>query len=333
VSLTPVEPEAVLAWVESPFQLLGALEAHAGGHLGRELAVLPRAGSTAQAATVTELERLGLPSGAGILAPDEGPRPYSGVLAAGDVFSGKVQRLLVQRAPARVVLLDDGRATRRVMDALSGSGVPLIRPHVVASPPRAILAKLALMRLKRMAAQGRLRVVTALPLPDSVVAAAELAGVRVQKHSFSWLRALPGGGAPRHNTVVLGSSMVANDLIAAQPYLDWVRDIARSGPVSYRAHRREDERTLAPLRAMAGVDVESGEVPVELSLRGMTDRQHVLTLPTTAVSTLRLITPQAHIQEFAVPATWWQPSVPPVARMHLVPDDEKYDPQAYSHDQ
>jgi hypothetical protein len=46
----------------------------------------------------------------------------------------------------------------------------------------------------------------------------------------------------------------------------------------------------------------------------------VLTLPTTAVSTLRLITPEARIQEFAVPDSWWLPDVPMVARRHLVPD-------------
>jgi hypothetical protein len=332
VSLTPKEPGAVLAWVESPFQLLGALEAHAGGILGDELAVLPRAGRTALEATVAELHRLGLPPGARILAPSSRLRLHGETFGIGDAFSGKVQRLLVERSPVRAVLLDDGRSTRRVMDALTCPGVPLMRPHVAASPPRAILARLALLRLKRLAARGRLRVVTALRLPDPVVAAAELAGIRVQKHAFSWLRALPGGGVPRFGTVVLGSSMVANDLIAAGPYLEWVRDIARSGPITYRAHRREDERTLGPLRELPGVDVEDGEVPVELSLRGMTAQQHVLTLPTTAVSTLRLITPQVRIQEFAVPATWWRPDVPQVARMHLVPDDERLDPQAYSHD-
>jgi hypothetical protein len=74
------------------------------------------------------------------------------------------------------------------------------------------------------------------------------------------------------------------------------------------------------------VVIETGQVPVEVSLRGMTSRNRVLTLPTTAVSTLRMITPQARIQEFAVPDCWWLPHVPTVARRHLVPDRGQSDP-------
>ena len=94
----------------------------------------------------------------------------------------------------------------------------------------------------------------------------------------------------------------------------------KEGPLTYRAHRREDLRTLGPLADCPGVVIETGQVPVEVSLRRMTARNRILTLPTTAVSTLRLITPEARIQEFAVPDCWWLPDVPMVARRHLVPD-------------
>jgi hypothetical protein len=316
----------VLAWVESPFQLLGAVEAHASGLLGRRLRVLPRRGVVPLAATVVEVHRLGLPPGVTVLSPSTAPRHRSGPLAVGDAFSGEVHKLLLLSSPASATLLDDGRSTRRVMDALVRLDVPLIRPHVVPTPARGLLARLALTRLKRLAGQGRLRVVTALQLPSAVTAAAERSGIAIARHDFSWLRGLPGGGIPGHDTVVLGSSLVANDLIAAQPYLDWVRAIAQEGPITYRAHRREDARTLEPLARTPGIVVETGQVPVEVSLRGMSDRQRVITLPTTAVSTLRLITPQARIQEFAVPDTWWLPGVPRAARLHLVPDDGELDP-------
>jgi hypothetical protein len=314
------EKGAVLAWVESPFQLLGALEAHSSGVLGERLVVLPRQGVEPLATTITELQRLGLPPGVSLLPAGPAPHRHNGPLAIGDAFSGAVHRMLVQSSAPTLVLLDDGRSTRRVMDALVMPGVPLIRPHIVPSPPRALLAKVALAKLKRMAGQGRLRVVTALNLPDAVVEAATAAGIRVQKHDFSWLRGLPGDAVPGTDTVVLGTSLVANDLIAAQPYLDWVCGIAQEGPVTYRAHRREDERTLGPLSQCPGVVVETGQVPVEVSLRRMTNRNRILTLPTTAVSTLRMITPDARIQEFAVPDCWWLPDVPMVARRHLVPD-------------
>jgi hypothetical protein len=311
---------AVLAWVESPFQFIGALEAHASGALGDRLVVLPRHGVEPLATTIAELRRIGLPAGVSVLTAGSPPHRRGGQLAVGDAFSGAVHRLLLQSSPQVLVLLDDGRSTRRVMDALVKPGVPLIRPHVLASAPRALLAKLALAKLKWQAQRGRLRVVTALNLPDAVIDAATAARIPIQKHNFAWLRGLPGNAVPGTDTVVLGTSLVANDLIAAEPYLDWVRGIALQGPITYRAHRREDERTLGPLSRCPNVVIETGQVPVEVSLRGMVARHQVLTLPTTAVSTLRLITPQARIQEFAVPDGWWLAHVPTVARRHLVPD-------------
>ena len=317
------ESVPALAWVESPFQLLGALEAHASGRLGGRLVVLPRQGVAPLAATVAAVSALGLPDGVELLPPGRVGgvhRRRLGTLALGDAFSGEVHKLLLTSRPRDVVLLDDGRSTRRVMDALVFPDVPLVRPHISPSPPRALLARAALLRLTRLARAHRLTVITALRLPPAVLTAAELIGVRVLHHSFSWLRAVPGPDTPTTDTVVLGTSLVANDLIAAAPYLDWVRALAAEEPITYRAHRREDERTLAPLRANPNVTVETGSVPVEVSLRGMTARNRVLTLPTTAVSSMRLITPEAQIQEFAVPDSWWLPHVPRVARLHLVPD-------------
>jgi hypothetical protein len=322
------DPGAVLAWVESPFQLLGALEAYAAGRLGRRLIVLPRQGVEPLERTITELYCLGLPEGVTLLAPGPAPRRYTGILAIGDAFSGEAQRLLLRSTPRAVVLLDDGRSTRKVMDALLSQGVPLIRPHIRASVARAVLAKLALLRLKRLIRQGRLRAITALALSDQLLAAARTAGMSIEQNTFSWLRGLPGDASDVHDTVILGTSLVANDLIAAEPYLDWVRAIAADGPVTYRAHRREDARTLEPLSRYPGIAVETGYVPAEISLRAMTSRQRVLTLPTTAVSTLRLITPEARIQEFAVPDSWWLPQVPMVARRHLVPDPGEPEPSA-----
>lgn len=317
---------AVLAWVESPFQFLGALEAHAAGALGERLVVLPRQGVEPLSSTIAAVRRLGLPDGVSVLPPGPAPGRRGGTLAVGDAFSGAVHRLLLQSSPHTVVLLDDGRSTRRVMDALVRPGVPLIRPHIVPSPPRALLARLAQAKLARLAGRGRLRVVTALNLPDAVVEAAVKAGISIQTHDFGWLRSRPGDAVPTTDTVFLGTSLVANDLISAEPYLDWVRGIAEISPITYRAHRREDHRTLGPLSLCPNVVIETGQVPVEVSLRGMTDQYRVLSLPTTAVSTLRLITPQARIQEFAVPDSWWRPHVPTVARRHLVPDRGQPEP-------
>ncbi|MFI7585654.1 hypothetical protein ACIB24_01100 [Spongisporangium articulatum] len=313
----------VEAWVESPFQLLGALEAHAEGLLGESLDVVPRAGLEPLAVTVAELTRLGLPAGSTVRPAVAAPARGARTLAVGDVFSGRVQQLLAGRPPHRVVLLDDGRATLRMLQALSRRDVPLVRPHAPASALRSALARVTLARLKHLARAGRLDVVTALDVPPELVDAARRVGVQVHRHSFGWLRSQPSDvPAAGPGPVVLGSSMVANGLIHAEPYLEWVRSIAANsptGPVTYRAHRREDERTLRPLRA-AGVDVRSGAVPVEVSLRGMALGQQVVTLPTTAASTLRMLAPQARVSEYAVPETWWQAGVSDVTRQRLVPE-------------
>lgn len=318
--------DVTLAWVESPFQLLGALEAHSAGQLTHALAVLPRRGVESLQRTIAELHRLGLPSGVRILASARAPHTYNGDLAVGDAFSGEVHLLLLSSLPSSVVLLDDGRSTRRVMDALVGTELPLVRPHIHPSPSRALLAKLALRRLRWLARHGRLRVVTAMNLPGSVVDAARGSGIPVSRHDFSWLRSLPGDPVADAETVVLGTSMVATRLISPQPYLEWVRAVAEYGPVTYRPHRREDAATLGPLSRIPGLTIAPGAVPVEVSLRGLTPRQRLITLPTTAVSTLRMVAPAARIQEFAVPDEWWLPDVPEAARKHLVPDGSGLSP-------
>ncbi|GAB6899538.1 hypothetical protein [Kineosporia succinea] len=315
----------VQAWVESPFQLLGALEAHAAGRLGRRLDVLPRKDVEPLVTAVAEVTRLGLPEGAAVRLPSGAPRRGGDDLAVGDAFSGAVHRLLVQGPPRRLVLLDDGRSTRRVMDALLDPEIPLVRPHVRQTAHRNVLARMAKARIRRMISQGRVRVITSLPLPDRVLREAAAIGLPVEPNDFAWLRSLPGGesGQPGvEKTIVLGTSMVANRLIKAAPYLSWIRGLADRGPVVYRAHRRENASTLSPLTNYPGITMVHGEVPVEISLRGMTEAHRVMSLPSTAVTTLRLIAPQARIQEFAVPRDWWMPETPEAARQHLVPDDE-----------
>ena len=313
-------PDVTLAWVESPFQLLGALEAHSTGQLTHALAVLPRKGVQSLQRTIAELQRLGLPQGVRIMDASRAPHTYNGNLAIGDAFSGEVHLLLLSSLPRSVVLLDDGRSTRRVMDALIGTELPLVRPHIHPSPSRAFLARLALRRLRHLARRRRLRMITAMNLPLQMVDAAERSGIPVGRHDFSWLRSLPEDPVADADTVVRGTSMGATRLISARPYLDWVRAVAGEGPVTYRPHRREDASTLGPLSKVPGVTIAPGSVPVEVSLRGLTPRQSLITLPTTAVSTLRLVAPSARIQEFAVPDAWWLPDVPEAARKHLVPD-------------
>ena len=105
---------------------------------------------------------------------------------------------------------------------------------------------------------------------------------------------------------MLGTSLVANNLVKAEPYVEWVQAIAREAPVTYWAHRREDARTLGPLGRTPGIEITAGQIPVELSLRGVTSHR-LITLPTTAATTLRMLVPGVNVHEYAVPESWWQP--------------------------
>jgi len=154
-----------------------------------------------------------------------------------------------------------------------------------------------------------------------VLDAARNLGIDVRRHEFEWLRSLPVTSVPGSETVVLGTSLVANNLVKAAPYVEWVQAIAREASVTYWAHRREDARTLGPLGRTPGIEITAGEIPVELSLRGVTSHR-LITLPTTAATTLRMLVPGVDIHEYPVPESWWQPGVPAAARMHLVPDPD-----------
>ncbi|NUR86723.1 MAG: hypothetical protein HOY71_21780, partial [Nonomuraea sp.] len=77
------------AWVESPLQMLCAVEAHHAGLLGPRTSLVPRAKLRPLKATRRELARLDLPAGLELAEPSERmPRRLN---AVGDAFSGRVQ--------------------------------------------------------------------------------------------------------------------------------------------------------------------------------------------------------------------------------------------------
>ncbi|NUS01176.1 MAG: hypothetical protein HOV97_01300, partial [Nonomuraea sp.] len=114
------------AWVESPLQMLCAVEAHHAGLLGPGTVVVPRAGLRPLRATRKELRRLDLPDGLTLAEPRE--RMPRRVQAVGDAFSGKVQVRWLASAPGHVVVVDDGLATLRLLELLAGGPFrPLLR--------------------------------------------------------------------------------------------------------------------------------------------------------------------------------------------------------------
>jgi len=307
-----------LAWAESPLQLLSALEARHAGLLG-PVEVRVRPGSDALHATAREAVRLGLPPKTTLTFTERIGRTGA-TWALGDAFSGRAQgRMLLSRAPERIVLLDDGLATLHLLGLLCGPWKqPLLRARARPGAVRRGFSALAGHRLRALARQGRVTAFTGLPVPAQLLARTRRVGVPVISHEFSWLRALPDEPPPVRRCVVLGTSLVANGLVDRGAYLGWLGGITEEEPVAYYPHRRECPRVLELLREDPAVTLVERDLPVELSLRGLTPEHRVLSLPSTALTSLRVLHgPGPRIEGVGVPAAWWTERADPALRTHL----------------
>jgi hypothetical protein len=308
-----------LAWAESPLQLLSALEARHRGLLG-PAEVRVRTGSDALHATAREVIRLGLPAKTTLTFAEHIGRTGS-TWALGDAFSGRAQaRMLLDRAPERIVLLDDGLATLHLLGLLCGPWrQPLLRARARPGPARRAFAALAGQRLRGLARQGRVSVFTGLPIPGALLARARRVGIPVLVHDFAWLRTLPAEPPPEQRCVVLGTSLVANGLIEREAYLEWLDKVTGREPVAYYPHRRECPEVLARLREDPAVTLVERDLPVELSLRGLTAGHRVLSLPSTAITSLRVLHGGngPRIEGVSVPSGWWTEQAAPALRTHL----------------
>lgn len=303
--------------MESPLQMLCAVEAHHRGLLGQQTLLVPRAGLRALAATRRELVRLGLPEGLQLAKPQE--RMPRGVLAVGDAFSGKVQLRWLTSRPRRIVIVDDGLATIRLLELLAaGRAKPLLRARAEHGALRTALGRAAALRLR--AGAKSVSVFTALPVPGELAQDVRKAGFELVEHDFSWLRDQPlAEPGPAERTVVLGTSLVRNGLVHRERYLRWLSALAQEEPLAYFPHRREDPVDLAVIRDNPGITVHDAGAPAELTLRGLDAGQRVLSLPSTAITSLRvLLEPRGvEVSPVDVPDDWWTSRAAPSLRDHL----------------
>lgn len=295
--------------------MLCAVEAHHAGLLGPETAVVPRAGLRPLKATRRELRSLGLPDGLVLAEPRE--RMPRRVQAVGDAFSGKVQLRWLTSRPGRIVIVDDGLATLRLLELLAaGPYRPLLRARAHPTRLRSALGLAAALRLR----YSKVSVFTALSVDDKLAEAVRQAGVDLVRHDFAWLRAQPPSAqGPAERTVVLGTSLVRNGLVHRDHYLRWLTDLAAREPLAYYPHRREDPVDVALIRERPGITVHDAGVPAELTLRGLDPGQRVLSLPSTAITSLRvLLSPRGvAVEPVDVPDDWWTSRAAPALRSHL----------------
>jgi hypothetical protein len=309
-------------WAESPFQLLSAVEAQHAGRLGPSTDVTLRAGLAPLTTTAAEIERLGPPAGLRPHTVDlRPPRPSGPVrLVIGDAFSGAVQRRLAGARDPQLVIVDDGLATVHLLELLTARNLrPLVRARVPAAVSRRALGLATAARLRAAARAGRLTFCTALPIEPDLAAAVRALGARLARHDFPWLRTRPADPIPHERLVVLGTSLVGNGLVHREPYLAWIRSLVATEPLTYRPHRREDPAVLAELARIPGITITSANLPAEICLRGLTADHHVLSLPSTALTTLRLVLRGngTTIEGVNVPAAWWTSAADPSLRAHL----------------
>ena len=257
------------AWVESPLQLLCAVEwAFARGEA---LRVVPRSGAAQLPATAARLREIGLPDGVTIEGPRALPAFSSGHWVIGDAFSGMARSALALRMPQRLTVVDDGTATLRLPDVLDGSAQ--LSRSTDSAPARAI-AELASSRLRHLDQTGALELFSyyALDLPART------------PNRFRWLRSR-GLAATAPRQVFLGSAAVVDGLLADDDYL---AQVAAAAPVSYFPHRRETLTTLQRVAALPGVEIVDRGLPIELVLAGARGAS-ILSMPSSAVETLRII--------------------------------------------
>lgn len=216
------------------------------------------------------------------------------------------------------MVVDDGLATLRLLELLAaGPYRPLVRARHRAGAARAALGLAAALRL----GAGSTAVFTALPVREELARAVRARGIELAGHDFGWLREQPlSTPGPAERTVVLGTSLVRNGLVHRDRYLRWVSELAAGEPLAYYPHRREDPVDVAVIRERPGVTVHEAGAPAELTLRGLDAGQRVLSLPSTAITSLRVLLGArgVEVRPVDVPDDWWTSRAAPALRSHLM---------------
>lgn len=282
----------VIAWVESPLQLIGAAE-WAAAHERR----VPIAGRlTAQMSeTADELLARGALFGA--------TEPYLGIpwnlLArhrhwlVGDGFSGQFRLAASILRPRRITFLDDGANTLPYADALTGRH-PYARPGVVERGLTTRVVPFVLEQVLGRALAGDVDFFTAFDLGAARLEQLADVRVRVSRHRFEWTRRTARPFRTPNGRVLLGSARVADGRMALPDYLRWVQAEASAAPVAYLPHRREPAAQLAAVAAVRGVTVSTTNLPVELVVAGAVEPLEVITLASSASVTLPLVLEGTH---------------------------------------
>jgi hypothetical protein len=282
-----VEQDArrAIAWVESPLQLIAAAEWAA--LQAEPIVVALRLGSAQMSETAEELLARG--------ARFAECAPYYGIpwellsrhrdWVIGDGFSGQFRLAASVLRPRRITLIDDGAHAIALADALLERG-SFARPDQHESWLSTLLGGNARNRILHLATRERLEISTAFPLGDARMTALADRGIRVRPHKLEWVQRTARPIAIPGNRVLLGSARPVDGLIPTDRYLGWVAAEGAAGNLAYLPHRRESDEMLDAVAALPGVRVFDTGLPIELVLAGAREPLEVLTLASSATTTL-----------------------------------------------
>ena len=302
--------DARVAWVESPLQLLNAVEWAAARDQALNIAL--RA-ATSQVAITAERIESHLPAGVTVLGEFEtaGSSPFAGASQRliGDVHSGQVATVLASRGVRDAVVVDDGSAAGVAARQIA-LGVPLIRSGQVPAAHARALLLVAARRLRAAARGGRLELFTAYAGEDGVARLAGT-GATIVENRYAWVRGMRRPGAAVGGRVVLGSALAVDGHLRRDAYQRWLERTAAPG-AAYFPHRRESERDLDRYRLIRGLRVHEPELPVELELASAVGLRSVTSLPSSAVTSLRhVLGGDIEIVVDDVPDEWWAEDADP----------------------
>jgi hypothetical protein len=274
-----------IAWVESPLQLIAAAEWAAT--LDDPIIVALRLSGQQMASTAEELLARGARFAECV--------PFYGIpwgllarhrrWAIGDAYSGQFRMAASTLLPSSITLMDDGALAIAVVDSLL-ERAGYARPGQHESSIATLLGGMARNRMLRMARHERLEIATAFDLGDDRLTGLADRGIRVTPHRLDWVRSTARPIEVPGNRVLLGSARPGDGLVAIADYLGWVASEASKGPVAYLPHRREKPSMLEAVSEFPGVTVYDTGLPIELVLAGAREPLEVLTLPTSAETTL-----------------------------------------------
>lgn len=277
----------VIAWVESPLQLVGAAEWASAR--GRRIPVAGRL-TTHMPETADELIARGASFGqcAAYLGIPWSLLAQHRHWLVGDGFSGQFRLAAAVLRPRRITFLDDGANTVPFADTLLGRRA-YERPGVDEKTATTLTAPFALDQIMGRAHAGQVDIFTAFDLGDDRRDALSGRGIHVEQHGFAFTRRTATPFAAAGGRVMLGSARPVDKRMPLADYLAWVGAAAATAPVTYLPHRREPASQLAAVGALPGVTVSNAMIPAELLLAGATGPLEVITLASSTTTTLPLV--------------------------------------------